>query len=86
MKQMGTYWNNAINLVVSLSTLAILLAGDGLTPAIGLILLSLRATMELFSSATTSEEKTCLWVLYAFLSLHGFYASGHHTSLANIPW
>ncbi|KAI9564828.1 hypothetical protein GHT06_008569 [Daphnia sinensis] len=32
---------------------------------------------------SSTEE---MWPLYGVLSLHGFFASGHHTSLASIPW
>ena len=80
------YWRNSVDLIAVVSILAVLLAGDGLTPAIGLILLSLVALMFLFSLAKSEQDRWMLWPLCGFLSLHGFYASGHHTSLPNIPW
>ena len=84
---MEAYWRHSVDLVAAGSTLALLLAGDGLAPGIGSILTNLGAVMLLFSTVNDPEkDRWIMWPLYGYLSLHGFYAGGHHTSLPNIPW
>jgi len=86
---MKAYWTHSVDLVGAGSVLALLLAGDGLAPGIGSILTNLGAVMFLLSLSTDQnpeKDRWMIWPLYGFLSLHGFYASGHHTSLPNIPW
>jgi len=81
--KMSYYRKNISNLVILLSTLAILLAGDGLAPGIILSLVSLILFSHIFAGESNCGE---MWPIYGLLSVHGFFASGHHTSLANIPW
>lgn len=78
------YRKKSSELVVLLSTLAILLAGDGLTPGIIATLANILCLARLFSEKNCNTKE--MWVLYGVLSVHGFFASGHHTSLPNIPW
>ena len=73
-----TLRRDAVRLVAILSAPAALLAGDGLTPAIGLILVALLLVGRL--------DDPWQAALYGCLSVHGFFATGHHTSLAAIPW
>ena len=77
------YRKKTSDLVMLLSTLAILLAGDGLTPGIVLSLVNIVLFAQIFAGDHYTNE---MWTLYGLLSVHGFFASGHHTSLANIPW
>lgn len=81
--KMSNYRKKISHLVILLSTLAILLAGDGLAPGIILALANLVLFSQLFTGESNCGE---MWPLYGLLSLHGFFAGGHHTSLANIPW
>jgi hypothetical protein len=81
--KMSNYRKKISHLVILLSTLAILLAGDGLAPGIILALANLVLFSQLFTGESNCGE---MWPLYGLLSLHGFFAAGHHTSLANIPW
>ena len=76
----NNYATKASNIVILLITVALLLAGDGLAPGLLLTVFSLVSVMQLKPSARE------FWLLYSMLSLHGFFATGHHTSLANIPW
>ena len=80
---MPNYREKTSNIVILLSTLAILLAGDGLAPGIILTIVSLTLFSQLFTGDSSCGE---MWPLYGLLSVHGFFASGHHTSLANVPW
>ena len=77
------YRKKTWDLVMLLSTLAVLLAGDGLTPGIVLSLVNIVLFAQIFAGDHYTNE---MWTLYGLLSVHGFFASGHHTSLANIPW
>ena len=76
------YRKDVFQIVAILSSLGSLLAGDGLTPAIGLILIC----QIIVGILSPQENEEILWPLYGCLSLHGFFATGHHTSLAAIPW
>ena len=75
-----SYCTKASNIVLLSTTIALLLAGDGLAPGILLTLLSVVGLMQLNPCAKE------FWLLYSMLSLQGFFSTGHHTSLANIPW
>lgn len=81
--KVSNYRRKTSDMVILLSTLAVLLAGDGLAPGIILTLVSIVLFAQLFAEVSSTEE---MWPLYGILSLHGFFASGHHTSLASIPW
>lgn len=83
LSKMPNYREKTSNMVILLSTLAILLAGDGLAPGIILTVVSLTLFSQLFTGDSSCGE---MWPLYGLLSVHGFFASGHHTSLANVPW
>jgi len=74
--------NSSSEFVLLFSTLAILLAGDGLAPGIVLTVINVVLMMQVSSTPRDTE----FWPLYALLSLHGFFSTGHHTSLANVPW
>lgn len=81
--KVSNYCRKISDMVMLLLTLAILLAGDGLAPSVILTLVSIVLFAQLFAKVSNSGE---MWPLYCTLSLHGFFASGHHTSLASIPW
>lgn len=71
-----------VNILLLFWALSLLLGGDGLGPGI----VSILANIFLFRTLFTKEKTVSAQVLYGFLSMHGFFATGHHTSLPNIPW
>ena len=75
-----SFCTKASNIVLLSTTVSLLLAGDGLAPGLLLTLLSVVGLMQL----NPCEKE--FWLLYSMLSLQGFFTTGHHTSLANIPW
>ena len=76
------YRQKTLEIVSLMAMLAFLLVGDGLTPAVVLSM----ANLFLFARIHADANREMMWTLYGILSVHGFFSSGHHTSLATIPW
>lgn len=76
LAEVESYKKKTFDLVLLLSTLAILLAGDGLAPSIILTLVNLVLFAQIFAGDNCVGE---MWPLYGLCSVHGFFASGHHT-------
>lgn len=71
-----------VNILLLLMSFSLMLSGDGLCPGI----VSILANIFIFKYCLSNEKITSAPILYGFLSVHGFFATGHHTSLPNIPW
>ena len=76
------YRQKTLEIVSLMAMLAFLLVGDGLTPAVVLSM----ANLFLFARIHADANREMMWTLYGILTVHGFFSSGHHTSLATIPW
>lgn len=80
-----------------MTALAVLLAGDGQAPGVALTVCSIALFTAIESRRRRhqqQEEEDRLrlrlrpidWSLYGVLSVHGFFATGHHTSFSTIAW